>query len=260
MPQYLLKFLKKEYLKDLLKTGLYMNAAGFFAAKGYEKEDNQNDVYEGLASFPYITIPQKEKTVQERLSEATTEFDKFCATAPIISYNEYKGRRHPIWCCTGIEKGDVKDGIFRMDKRVLDDFFKGNPQDGVAVLIQFDSFIDLVKSHPDEYQLVYGYVDYNDIHKVKGDLTNTGVWWDSIFNKRSDLAYQKEFRIAICRMCEENLEDAVIDHLKTQVLNKNKPYQEYEYALPNVKSTVVRVYEINKLKVDDQYIYFNIHF
>ena len=259
MPKYLLKFLKRERLDYLLTKGLYMNAAGYFSAMGYEGDDNQNDRYEGLASLPYREMPQREKTVQERLAEAKTEFDKFCAKAPIIAYNVYKGRRRPIWCCSSIEENDICGGIFKIDKKVLYDFFKGDTQNGVAVLIDYDAFLNLIKSNPDEYETIYGNVVYNNIHKVRGSFINSGVWWDSIFNKRDDLSYQKEFRIAICRNCNENLEDVIIDHIKMQTLKKNDPYEAYEYKLPNIQTMVVRIYNVADLVQDEMYIYFDIN-
>ena len=258
MPQYLLKFLKREHLDYLLNIGLFMNAAGYFSATGYEKNDNQNDFYEGLAIFPYRELPQREKTVMERLAEAKTEFDKFCAKAPIINYNVYKGRRRPIWCCTGIDKEDISDGIFKIDKRVLYDFFKNTPQNGVAVLITFDDFLNLLKSNPDEYETIYGYVDYRNIHKINGCLANSNAWWDSIFTKRIDLSYQKEFRIAICRNCKENLEDIIINHVNTRTLKKDRPYREYEYRLPNIQSVVAKIFNVSELPQDNKYLYINV--
>ena len=258
MIKYLLKFIKKEHLDYLLFQGLYMNAAGYYPAMGYKENDNQNDVYEGLSSFPFRDVPMQEKTIQERLDEAKTEFDKFCACAPVIGYNEYKGRHRPIWCCTGIEEIDIINGVFTIESKILWDFFKSECQNGCAVLIDYIRFMELIKNNPDEYEMIYGYVDYRNIHKIRGNFTDSGVWWDAIFNKRDDLSYQKEFRIAMCRNCDENLEDVVIDHLKMQTLNKDNPYIAYEYKLPNIQSAVVRIYSITELQQDDKCIYFDL--
>lgn len=258
LPKYLLKFIKEEYLKYFLNTGLFMNAAGYFAVKGYEDDSNQSDIYEGLATIPYIELPKKEKTQAERHQEAKTDFDRLCAGAPIIAYNVYKGRRRPVWCCTGIDESDIVDGQFKISNKVLKDFFQERTTNARAILIDCDSFMKLIFDNPDEYTMAYGYVGYNDLHKNYANLSDSGVWCDSIFIKKIELSYQKEFRVAICRNCEENIKTAIIHHLQTEMLDPENPYNAYEYKLPNVESTVLKIFEISKIKTDYEYLYFDI--
>ena len=258
LPKYLLKFIKSERLEYFLNRGLYMNAAGYFAVKGYEDDSNQSDIYEGLSTFPYKELPKKEKTQAERYQEAKTDFDRLCAGAPIIGYNVYKGRRRPVWCCTGIDESDVVDGQFKISNKVLKDFFQEQTTNARAVLIDCEKFMRLLLENPDEYSMAYGYVNYYDLRNSKGDCSNSNVWYDSIFLKKSELKYQKEFRIAICRNCEENTKSVIIDHMNMEVLDHENPYNAYEYKLPNVKTTALKTFDISKLKTDEEYLYFEV--
>lgn len=260
LPKYLLKFTKEEYIEYFLNRGLYMNAAGYFAVKGYEDDSNQSDIYEGLSTFPYRELPKKEKTQAERYQEAKTDFDRLCASAPIIGYNVYKGRRRPVWCCTGVDENDVVNGQFKISKKVLKDFFQEQTTNACAVLIDCKKFMNLIfENHkPDDYTLTYGYVDYNDLHKCYGDFSDSGVWYDSIFIKKIELSYQKEFRIAVCGNCEENLKKKVIDHFEVEVLDKDNPYVPYKYKLENIDSTKIKVYRMDDVLSDDEFLYFEI--
>ena len=254
MPKYLLKFIKKSYLDSFLFDGLYMNAAGYFSAMGYENNGgNMGDKYECLSNFPYIELPQNEKTQAERYAEAKTQFDRMCAAAPIIGYNVYIGRNRPIWCCSIVNDSDIEDGSFKFDKRIVKDFFPESTQDAYAVLIDYDRFIKHIHNNPDKYTIRYAEVCY---HNIFNEFGSEGS--NSIFYKNVDLNYQREFRIVILRRCRMYERSIIKNEIKTHILSPKTPYKAYFYKLPNINSMVVRKYTIDSLKQDDNYIYFSL--
>ena len=255
-PKYLLKFIKREHLQYFLDEGLYMNAAGYFAAKGYEENDNQNDIYEGLATFPYTKL-SKGKTSVERYDEAKTEFDRLCACAPQF-YNVYKGRQLPIWCCTGIEEKDILDGVFKIDNRVLRDFFRENYEEGRAVLLDCEKFLELVLKSKDEHDIKYGFVNYHNIHTSFCSFADSGNWWDSVFYKRKDLCYQKEFRIAIQANCRPNSVKVIVDHVETEMLDPQQSYQAHKHIVPDIALAVVKIFDVGQVKNDSNFLWFEI--
>ena len=91
MIKYLIKFIKKENLQYLLKEGLYMNAAAYYALIERGK-GKQADKYEGLASSHFLM---------------------------------YKNRNRPVWCCTAIKENVIAENVIKLDKRLFEDFFRG---------------------------------------------------------------------------------------------------------------------------------------
>ena len=167
--RYLIKFIKERYLDDFLNNFLYMNAAGFFADEAIK--NGQGDIYECPASN---------------------------------SYQIFQGRNYPIWCCSYIEEDEIKNGYISFDKRIISDFFDTNDS-FCCVIIEEKQFAELFsKSAKDNYISVnsyeYGPVDYI---KLSSDNKNDAIQMlssknklEALFRKRSDYAYQKEYRIA----------------------------------------------------------------
>ena len=174
---YLIKFIKECYLDDLLDNFLYMNAAGFFANSTLENA--QGDIYE----------------------------------CPASNKNQiFIGRNYPIWCCSYFEKSEVEEGYIAFDKRIISDFFDQNDK-FCCVIMEESSFSHLFeeyfkKSSFSRYSCEYGSVDYiklgrsNQNDAMKYLLAENKL--EVLFRKRSDYAYQREYRIAFACSVEDN--------------------------------------------------------
>ncbi len=198
--KYLIKFVPNKYVDYLMHKGLYMNQVNYFVHP-IKKEDGQFDCWECLSS-----------------SELQI----------------YKNRDRPIWCCTAILKNEIKNGIIKLDKRLLIDFFKDDIGNGSLVIFDFKSFIDKIYAYPDEYAINFGRVNYYQHPKQIGEKFISNDWSDSIFLKLSKYSYQKEFRVAINRACEIKTEKRkAFRFFKVDVVTS---YEPYEYALPDLQS------------------------
>ena len=253
MPKYLLKFLKEEYLDDLLHKGLYMNAAGFFAEKKGNAKSNMWDKYECLASYPYQDPETIKNRQMEPLQEPLSEFEKLFVGMSVTPMNWYEGRNHPIWCCSMVEEWDIENGIFKFDKRVLTDFFEDVLKNARAVLIEFEKFVGLIKKQTDcGYDLRMGTIKYVD------SLNPFFERYIPILRKTPELSYQRECRLVIYRECQANYQYIIRDNVKWCVLSEEKPYEPYFFRMENVESAIKCIYNVETLQVDEKYVYFQL--
>lgn len=218
MLKYLVKFLNRQYLNYMLNDGLYMNPAYYYVFSNCET--NQSDKYEGIASLP------------------------------LRSNNLHKNLAKPIWCCVGIDEQDIIDNKFKIDRRLLEDFFKNDIANGVLVVIDYNKFINHIHQFPDEYEIRYSNVAYVDFGTTQFDVFISGKWYDSLFVKSEKYSYQKEFRLVIYRNCKPIYKDIVLQRIPTQILES---YQPYEYRLPNLKSISSTVNAIDLLRENNNF-------
>lgn len=220
MPKYLIKFIHKDFLQYFLERGLYMQAAAYYSLKG-TTDSKQYDWAEGLAS----------NTVRM-----------------------YKNKNRPIWCCVGIEESEIQKNIIKLDKKMLKDFFYSSIDDGYLVAFDCKTFLQHMIAYKDEYAMDYGYVSYRPYQYYDEKMFTSDDWLDCLFTKHIDYKYQKEFRIAINRCCEEITEQSLRGHKSYEIL---KAYKAYEYLLPNLKS-ISKTYKAVDLLTDEKYIYFDL--
>ncbi len=220
MLKYLIKFLNNKYLDYFLNNGLYMNSVDYFTH--LKDTSNQGDKYEGLAIAP----PQK--------------------------YNNFsKNRTKPIWCCVSVDESDITCGIFKIDSRVIKDFCNNSIEDGVIAIIDYEKFISMLHEYKDEYEMIYGSVNYIDLKAKSFDLFMSKYWYDVLFIKDSRFSYQKEFRLAICRNCVAAEKEVTLYHIKTTIIDSYLPY---EYKLPNLKK-ISKILQLKDIIQDSQYLY-----
>ncbi len=211
--KYLLKFVREEYLEYLLTKGLYMNQVNYFVSP-HRDDDGQYDCWESLCS-----------------SELSL----------------YKNRNRPIWCCTAISISDISEGIVKLDKRLLTDFFKNKIQEGKIVLIDFKQFVERLYTSPDEYEMNFGRINYYSHPKQIGERFPSNDWSDSIFLKSRKYSYQKEFRVAINRACGVQTEKRKIFRFFHD-FDVITSYEPYEYYLPDIKS-ISKIFSATELEI-----------
>ena len=216
MIKYLIKFIKKENLQYLLKEGLYMNAAAYYALIERVK-GKQADKYEGLASSHFLM---------------------------------YKNRNRPVWCCTAIKENAIADNVIKLDKRLFEDFFEEDLKNGCLVLFEYESFLRYFLYNKDKYRSAYGCIHYLP-YQLFEDCFVSDDWSDCIFRKNIDYSYQSEFRIAIDRPCEEITGTHEIDGKIYETLKSYKPYY---FSLPKLEK-ISKVYNAIELDFDGEFYF-----
>lgn len=162
--QYLLKFVaRKEYAEMLLDGYFFMRPAEYYH-RGEVSKLGQNDIMEAAVSH------------QLRI---------------------YKHGRCPIFCMSMIQDTDIEQGKVTISEQCIEDF---HCEDGYLVIINFEEFEKKLHTlYSEGYCVCGGPVNYRNITleemcKLMGDNSPK-----NLFIKHPLLAYQREFRIVVCK-------------------------------------------------------------
>lgn len=171
-----IKFGKEEHLKELFQYGtIYMKSIDDFR----KIEDNmlRGDIYEGISEI---------KNLPPGIFEIPTLAYKgnYINIHYKISYETVYGNIYSMYF---LEINESKDGILGVDKRVFD--FGSH----FLFILNVQEFLNRIerKIRKMGYKFYLGHVKYYDSHNTSSKI--------SVFQKRIQYEYQKEFRIFVDR-------------------------------------------------------------
>ena len=167
--KYIIKFIRKEkYAEEFMNNRtFYANPVGFFL----NLEEGQGD----NAEASIIDKP----------------LDKVSKDIQVIDMKN--GTYIPVFCCYAVTDKDINGTcIINIDKRCINDFFDG--KEGVAVVVEFDSFIKSVNSCIEVDK--HGRVQYTKAITFDETVAYSLDPYLAVFRKKDKFDYQKEYRIA----------------------------------------------------------------
>ena len=199
MIHFLVKiFEEKEYADDLLRGNLFVNRLSYF--KKIEASDGRSDKDEGAIMLSldgaYITMESRDENTGETQQFTISQED--LAAPPVLRpqwfdhinvYCMYAGQGTSLKCLT---PDDVED--FRKQLELPED--AENLGVHAVVITNVPEFIKRVRvaaSHK-RYGITYKSVKYYDAEIGSPPISSN---LETIFTKRKEFEYQREFRIAI---------------------------------------------------------------
>lgn len=203
-PFYMLaKFQSKELLEDLQSGHIYMkNLKYFIDLERSTGEIGQGDKYEGrMARAEKLTItdPNTNKSI----------------VLENVDISDTKSQYMPVFCTTAINIcGNLIEleypnfsSIISVNDQLINDF----TSEGVelyALLIDAGEFLNRIKNVLNKLQISIGYglIRYKDTSIFEYSSEKQEPYFNTLFDKSINFAYQQEFRIALDIQVEDHFE------------------------------------------------------
>ena len=154
-PEYLLKFVpKRKYAEDLVAGTLFTRPAGYYISLELGRGDwRESTIASGMAL--------------------------------------YKNFNMPIYCMVAVEHEEIKNGVYRIDERIICDFQCKN---GSVAIVKYLELIKRLPKFENGQMVAHGYVDYREINFTETPYLLVDSKGVNLRIKNPDLYYQHEYR------------------------------------------------------------------
>lgn len=190
-------FEKKEYLNDFLNGTLYMNTVGFF-----QKEDEDNDNSSVYDKYEGTSVHWQPNQVEMQFNDIVITPNDLAG--PIVIQTKAFDNFN-IFCMYAISSGNFKElnddnyeefiNSLRMDEK--------NSEFGkFCVIVNYSTFLERVKQAviKNNFYMKANLIDYYNVDEFTGSFS--GI--EALFHKKSQFAYQNEYRIVIDNKIKDN--------------------------------------------------------
>lgn len=189
LPQFFIKFGKKDYLLDTLYNGNIR----FSPIKSYSKNTTQSngkieDSYDGSLYYPIECIVVA-PVIKDDLNEYVTGTPRLLADRGSMRITSHRDLLIPILSLYSFDSPSI-DGLVKLDN--YDDVVSNFPDYDSALIIY--NPLEFIKRLENKNHIYANYVVYTDQSPTEFDIDNQ---IHSLYYKRQEYSSQREFRIVL---------------------------------------------------------------
>jgi len=207
MMKFLLKFLKSDWIEDLLEGQIYFNPSYLYCMSP-DYSSGQFDPYDS-----HMNIQLKHLCYAPIISGDNPDIKygkgAVLAEEADVQIQANRVRYIPVSCFRIVDSDEIIDGIFKLDKPVLEKIKQEFPDYDAFVLINSpDDFERQIAEHVPIYahKVLYGKSpsELSEIDISNNPEKDLEKFCLQMYNKREQYEYQKEYRIILPFECWES--------------------------------------------------------